>query len=57
MTKYDDRVFLVFKKLAGKKFKEVLETAKGFELAGKNPERALGDALEAFGLGGAADVK
>ena len=57
MTKYDDRVFLVFKKLAGKKFKEVLETAKGFELAGKNPERALGDALEAFGLGGSADVK
>lgn len=52
MTKYDDRVFKIFKKLAGKKFKLVLATARTLEETGKSPERALADALEVYGLGG-----
>ena len=55
MSTYDDRVFKVFKKLAGKKFQEVLGTAKGFELSGKSPERALADALEVYNLAGACN--
>jgi len=55
MSNYDEKVFKVFKKLAGKKFKDVLGTAKGFELMGKSPERALADALEAYHLEGAVN--
>lgn len=55
MSSYDDRVFKVFKKLAGKKFKDVLASAKAFELMGKSPERALADALEAYHLSGTVE--
>lgn len=53
MQKYDDRVFKVFKKLAGKKFKDIISTAEQIEKdEKKSPERALADALEVYGLGG-----
>lgn len=55
MSKYDLEVFAVFKKLAGKKFKEVLATAEQLEASGKQPERALADALDLYGLGGAVN--
>lgn len=55
MAKYDDRVFAVFKKLAGKKFQEVLITAQELESAGKSPERALADSLEIYKLDGSVN--
>jgi hypothetical protein len=53
MQKYDDRVFAVFKKLVGKKYKDVIQRSAELIEQGKNPERALADALECYNLAGA----
>lgn len=52
MNLYDEKVFKVAKKLAKNKLKQVLNTSEQLIKTGKQPERALADALEMYNLDG-----